>query len=162
MEWPFSRVQKIFFRGRSLWENLWNSSETGWPRFGSVPVSGWNGSSGSGFRFPLSCFSIQFNREGDGSRFGFGSWKKVPTVPVPLSVPGMQDGSNGSSSVPEPPCRKSDLFLPTFRLINLKIQSPKFRIASHSIPLLPLRSTRVATFKWSYEKVEHSPRTLPY
>ena len=27
MEWPFSRVQKIFFRGRNFQENAWNSAE---------------------------------------------------------------------------------------------------------------------------------------
>ena len=58
---------------------------SGRPRFGSV--TGWNASSGSGFRFRrFLCkkgFSVfQYNLTGkDGS--GFGSWK---TVPVPLSV----------------------------------------------------------------------------
>ena len=43
----------------------------GRPRFGSVTVRGWNGSSGSGFRFRrflcktgFSLFSVQFNRKG--------------------------------------------------------------------------------------------------
>ena len=41
----------------------------------------------------------------DGS--GFGSWKTVPAVPVPLSVSGKTDPTvpvSGSGSVPEPPC----------------------------------------------------------
>ena len=33
------------------------------------------------------CVSVQFNKE-DGSGSGFGSWKTVPSVPVPRSVPG--------------------------------------------------------------------------
>ena len=33
------------------------------------------------------CVSVQFDRE-DGSGSGFGSWKTVPAVPVPRSVPG--------------------------------------------------------------------------
>ena len=33
------------------------------------------------------CVSVQFHRE-DGSGSGFGSWKTVPAVPVPRSVPG--------------------------------------------------------------------------
>ena len=33
------------------------------------------------------CVSVQFSRE-DGSGSGFGSWKTVPAVPVPRSVPG--------------------------------------------------------------------------
>ena len=58
-------------------------------RFGSVTVSGWNGSRGSGFRFPgggLFCVSVEFNRErrfrfrfpkngSGGSGSSFGSWK---------------------------------------------------------------------------------------
>ena len=65
---------------------------TGRPRFGSVTVRDWNGSSGSGFRFRrFLCkkgFSVfQYFLTGkDGS--GFGSWKTVPAVPVPLSVSG--------------------------------------------------------------------------
>ena len=41
----------------------------------------------------------------DGS--GFGSWKTVPAVPVPLSVSGKTVPTvpvSGSGSVPEPPC----------------------------------------------------------
>ena len=70
-------------------------------RFGSVPVWGWNGSSGSGFRFRrFLCkkgFSVfQYSLTGkDGSGSGFGSWKTVPAVPVPLSVSG-KNGSDGS------------------------------------------------------------------
>ena len=43
----------------------------------------------------------------DGSGSGFGSWKTVPAVPVPLSVSGKTVPTvpvSGSSSVPEPPC----------------------------------------------------------
>ena len=47
----------------------------------AVPVFG----SGSSSKEGLLCVSVQFNRE-DGS--GFGSWKTVPAVPVPGSVPG--------------------------------------------------------------------------
>ena len=56
------------------------------------------------FYTPLFCVSVQFNREG-GS--GFGSWKTVPAVPVPLSVSGKTVPTvpaSGSGSVPEPPC----------------------------------------------------------
>ena len=41
----------------------------------------------------------------DGS--GFFSWKTVPAVPVPLSVPGKTVPTvpvSGFGSVPEPPC----------------------------------------------------------
>ena len=43
----------------------------------------------------------------DGSGSGFGSWKTVPAVPVPLSVSGKTVPTvpvSGSGSVPEPPC----------------------------------------------------------
>ena len=41
---------------------------------------------------------FQYNLTGkDGSGSGFGSWKTVPTVPVPRSVPG-ENGSDGSGS----------------------------------------------------------------
>ena len=42
----------------------------------------------------------------DGSGSGFGSWKTVPAVPVPLSVSGKTVPTvpaSGSGSVPEPP-----------------------------------------------------------
>ena len=58
-------------------------------RFGSVTVRGWNGSSGSGFRFRrFLCrkgFSV-FQQSLTG-KDGSGSWKTVLAVPVPLSVP---------------------------------------------------------------------------
>ena len=63
-------------------------------RFGSATVWGRNGSSGSGFRFPAvplqnGFFFVQYSLTGkDGSGSGFGSWKTVPAVPVPLSVSG--------------------------------------------------------------------------
>ena len=63
-------------------------------RFGSVTVWEGNGSSGSGFRFwRFLCkkgFSVfQYSLTGkNGSGSGFGSWKTVPAVPVPLSVSG--------------------------------------------------------------------------
>ena len=84
---------------------------TGRPRFGSVTVPGWNGSGGSSFRFRrFLCkkgFSLfQYSLTGkDGS--GFGSWKTVLAVPVPLSVSGKTVPMvpvPGSASVPEPPC----------------------------------------------------------
>ena len=43
----------------------------------------------------------------DGSGSGFGSWKTVPAVPVPLSVSGKMVPTvpvSGSGSVPELPC----------------------------------------------------------
>ena len=77
-----AREQRFF-----CWQN------SGRPRFGSVTVRGWNGSSGSGFRFLENLckkgFSVcfQYSLTGkDGAGSGFGSWKAVPAVPVPLSV----------------------------------------------------------------------------
>ena len=84
-------------------------------RFGPVTVRGWNGSSGSGFwfrrflckkRFFFSVFQHSLTGK-DGSGSGFGSWKTVPPVPVPLSASGKMVPTvpvPGSSSVPEPPC----------------------------------------------------------
>ena len=80
-------------------------------RFGSVTVWGWNGSSGSGFRFRrflckkkgFSVFQYSFTGK-DGS--GSGSWKIVPAAPVLLSVSGKTVPTvpvSGSGSVPEPP-----------------------------------------------------------
>ena len=52
---------------------------------------------------------VQYSLTGrDGSGSGFGSWKTVPAVPVPLSVSGktvptVQLLVSGSGSVPEPP-----------------------------------------------------------
>ena len=49
--------------------------------------------------------SVQFTTE-DGSSSGFGSWKTVPAVPVPRSVPGKTVPTvpvSGSGSVPGPP-----------------------------------------------------------
>ena len=67
--------------------------------------------SGSGFRFRrflckkgFPVFQCSLTGK-DGS--GFGSWKTVPAVPVPLSVSGKTVPTvpvSGSSSVPEPPC----------------------------------------------------------
>ena len=63
-------------------------------RFGSVTVWGWKGSISSGFRFRrflykkgFSVFQYIFKGK-DSSGSGFGSWKTVPAVPVPLSVLG--------------------------------------------------------------------------
>ena len=90
-------------------------TKAGRPRFGSVTVWGWNGSSGSGFRFRrFLCkkgFSVfQYCLTGkDGSGPGFGSWKMVPAVPVLLSVSGKTVPTvlvSGSGSVPEPPCKR--------------------------------------------------------
>ena len=76
-----------------------------------------NGLTGSGFRFRQKKkvfffffslrISVQFNSKG---RFGsgFGSWKTVPAVPVPLSVSGKTVPTvpvSGSGSVPQPPCQ---------------------------------------------------------
>ena len=58
-----------------------------------VPVFG---SGGSSAKKVFLCFST-FLTGKDGSGSGFGSWKTVPAVPVPLSVPG-KNGSDGSGS----------------------------------------------------------------
>ena len=85
-------------------------------RFGSVTVWGWKGSIGSGFRFRRFLYKkgfpvFQYIFKGkDGS--GFGSWKAVPAVPVPLSFSGKTVPTvpvPGSGSVPEPPCKKAPL-----------------------------------------------------
>ena len=55
------------------------------------------------------CVSVQFHRE-DGSGSSFGSWKTVPAVPVPHSVPAKTVPTvpvSGSGSVPAPPCFES-------------------------------------------------------
>ena len=79
-------------------------------RFG-YGVWGWNGSSGSGFRFCSSakrvfCVSVQFNRKGRFRfRFRFLE-KRFRRVPVPLSVSGKTVPTvpvTGSGSVREPP-----------------------------------------------------------
>ena len=64
----------------------------------AVPVFGSGGSSKEGF---FLCVSVEFSRE-DGS----SSWKTVPAVPVPRSVPGKTVPTvpvSGSGSVPGPP-----------------------------------------------------------
>ena len=43
----------------------------------------------------------------DGSGSGFGSWKTVPAVPVPLSVSGKTVPVSGSGSAHSAPCQKS-------------------------------------------------------
>ena len=68
------------------------------------------------------CVSVQFSRE-DGS--GFGSWKTVPAVPVPRSVPGKTVPTvpvSGSGSVPGPPCFEKN----QYNHCN-KIQSSNFQ-----------------------------------
>ena len=85
-------------------------------RNGSVAVWGWNGSSGSGFWFRrflckkgFSVFQYSLTKK-DGSGSGFGSWKTVPAVPVPVLVSGTtvpMAPVSGSSSVPEPPCHNN-------------------------------------------------------
>ena len=52
--------------------------------------------------FPVFQYSLTGK---DGSGSGFGSWKTVPAVPVPLSVSGKTVPTvlvSGSGSVPEP------------------------------------------------------------
>ena len=109
-----NRPKTLFsFVGNATTVNFLKSQKveiSGWPRFGSVrlrfgdgtvravPVFGSGGSS-------ILCVSVQFNRE-DGSGSGFGSWKMVPAVPVPRSVPGKTVPTvpvSGSGSVPGPP-----------------------------------------------------------
>ena len=80
-------------------------------RFGSVTVWGWNGSSGSGFRFRrflcqkgLSVSQYSFTGK-DGFCSGFGSSKTVPAVPVRFSVSRKTVPTvpvSGSGSVPVP------------------------------------------------------------
>ena len=92
-----------------------NPNYTGRPRFGSVrlrfgdgtvravPAFGSGGSSAK--RVLCNSFST-FLTGKDGSGSGFGSWKTVPAVPVPLSVPGKTVPTvpvSGSGSVPDPP-----------------------------------------------------------
>ena len=68
------------------------------------------------FRFSVPAVPLQsvfqYNLTGkDGSGSGFGSWKTVPAVPVPLSVSGKTVPTvpvSGSGSVPEPPCFHQD------------------------------------------------------
>ena len=74
----------------------------GWPRFGSVRLRFGDGTVRAvpvsvpavPLRRGFLSVSVQFHRE-DGSGSGFGSWKTVPAVPVPRSVPG-ENGSDGS------------------------------------------------------------------
>ena len=70
----------------------------------AVPVFGSGGSSAKkGFFFSVFQYSLTGK---DGSGSGFGSWKTVPAVPVPLSVSGKTVPTvpvSGCSSVPEPP-----------------------------------------------------------
>ena len=87
---------------------------SGWPRLGSVRFYSLGIERFQRFRFsvpavPLRreflCVSVQFHR-GDGSGSGFGSWKTVPAVPVPRSVPAKTVPTvpvSGSGSVPGPP-----------------------------------------------------------
>ena len=91
-----------------------NNSREASVRFGSrfgggtvraVPVFGSGGSSAK-----WVFLSFQHSLTGkDGSGSGFGSWKTVPAVPVPLSVSGKTVPTvpvPGSGSVPEPPCNR--------------------------------------------------------
>ena len=68
-----------------------------------------------------STVSIQYSlTRKDGSGSGFGSWKTVPAVPVPMSVSGktvLTVPVSGSSSVPEPPCY----------YLCAEVKSPSFR-----------------------------------
>ena len=81
-----------------------------WLRFGggtvrAVPVFGSGGSSAKKV-FRLFCVFQHSLTGKDGSGSGFGSWKTVPAVPVPLSVSGKTVPTvpvPGSGSVPEPP-----------------------------------------------------------
>ena len=108
-----------------LWNNQWCQAleipriklnhNTGRPWFGSVWLRfgyGLGGERFERFRFAVPAvplqkgFSVlQYSFTGkDGS--GFGSWKTVPAVPVPLSVSGktvLTVPVSGSGSVPEPP-----------------------------------------------------------
>ena len=94
-------------------------------RFGSVTVWGWNGSSGSGFRFRRFlegggfCVFQYRLAERTVPVSGFGSWKTVPAVPVPSSVPGKTVPTvpvSGSGSVPGPPWKSFQNFSHFFTL----------------------------------------------
>ena len=68
----------------------------------AVPVFG---SGGSSAKKQFSVFQYSLTGK-DGSGSGFGSWKTVLAVPVPLSVSGKTVPTvpvPGSGSVPEPP-----------------------------------------------------------
>ena len=70
------------------WKVFLLGQKTGWPRFGSVTVWGWNGSSGSGFRF---------RRFLEGGGFCVLQYSLAErTVPVPVSVPGGSGSRFGS------------------------------------------------------------------
>ena len=91
-------------------ETTTKQQKTGRPRFDSVTVWGWDGSSGSDFWFwRFLCkrgFSVFQYRLTGKAGSGFGSWKTVPAVLVPLSVSGKTVPTvpvSGSGSVPEPP-----------------------------------------------------------
>ena len=70
------------------------------------------------FRFSVSAVSLEKGfpvlqyrlSERDGSGSGFGSWKTVLAVPVPISVPGKTVPTvpvSGSGSVPGPSCKNT-------------------------------------------------------
>ena len=119
MELLFSKV--ILSLHKRAKEFFYNNSgqDAGWP--GSVRFGyGLGMERFERFRFsvpavPLRrgflCVSVQFGRE-DGSSSGFGSWKTVPAVPVPCSVPGKMVPTvpvSGSGSVPGPPCQDGSM-----------------------------------------------------
>ena len=114
--WPFCRppvpssTEPIHAGKNCLRELLWAYIRVAPFRFGPVTVRWWNGLSGSGFRFPrflckkgFPVFQYSLTAK-DGSGSGFGSWKTVPAVPVPLSVSGKTVPTVPvSGSVPGPP-----------------------------------------------------------
>ena len=114
-----------------------HAASAGRPRFGSVrlrfgggrvravPVFGSGGSSAKrGFA------AFQHSLAGrDGSGFGFGSWKTVPAVPVPLSVSGKTVPTvpvSGSGLVPELPCDGKSLSIAKNHLKSSQEFSERF------------------------------------
>ena len=71
----------------------------------------------------------------DGSGSGFGSWKAVPAVPVPLSVSGKTFPTvpvSGSGSVPEPPWKLYNRPYVRRFFIAIKMASKRyFRLCMH-------------------------------
>ena len=73
----------------------------------------------------FSVFQYSFTGR-DGSGSGFGSWKTVPAVPVPLSVSGKTVPTvpvSGFGSVPEPPCLLPPPFGGTLKSCDLQCEN---------------------------------------
>ena len=109
---PILHAQSKRHQGRSVDSNLIPFSGAK-ARFGSVRLRFGGGTVravlvfGSGGSSTKKFFFLCSLTGSDGSGSGFGSWKTVPAVPVPLSVSGKMVPTvpvSGSGSVPQPPC----------------------------------------------------------